>query len=48
MKNHLTISFYNDESWYEIHGITLYKEREVTAIDRKARKVVTRDDTTAT
>ncbi len=38
----------NDESWYESHGITLHKGREVTAIERKSRNVIARDGTTAT
>ena len=37
----------NDESWYETHGITLYKGREITAINRKTRSVIARDGTVA-
>ena len=37
----------NDEAWYQRHGITLYKGREITAIDRRARSVIARDGTTA-
>ena len=33
----------NSEAWYAEHGITLHKGKEVTAIDRRARKVVARD-----
>ncbi len=37
----------NDEPWYQANGITLHKNCEVTGIDRRARKVVARDGTTA-
>jgi nitrite reductase (NADH) large subunit len=37
----------NDEPWYAANGITLHKNCEVTGIDRRARKVVARDGTTA-
>ncbi|GAB4510031.1 MAG: nitrite reductase large subunit NirB [Sulfuricaulis sp.] len=37
----------NDEPWYETNGITLHKNCEVTEINRRARKVVARDGTTA-
>ena len=37
----------NDEAWYTENGITLYKGREITAIDRRARKVVAGDGTVA-
>ena len=37
----------NDEPWYEANGIRLHKNCEVTEINRRARKVVARDGTTA-
>ncbi len=37
----------NDEPWYETNGITLHKNCEVTEINRRARKVVAKDGTTA-
>jgi nitrite reductase (NADH) large subunit len=33
----------NDDAWYAANGITLYKGKEVVAIDRARRKVVTAD-----
>ena len=35
----------NDDQWYEDKGITLYKGKEVVAIDRKNRKVLAKDGT---
>ncbi|HSD95632.1 MAG TPA: nitrite reductase large subunit NirB [Sulfuricaulis sp.] len=37
----------NGEEWYTEHGVKLHKGKEVTAIDRRARKVVARDGTEA-
>ena len=39
----------NDKQWYADNGITLYcgKEKEVVQIDRRKRKVITSDGTTA-
>lgn len=37
----------NDDAWYESHGVTLHKGREVTQIDRRAMRVIARDGTSA-
>ena len=37
----------NDEQWYHDNGITLYKGKQVTEIDRARRRVVARDGTIA-
>ena len=35
----------NDEAWYKNHGIRLHKGKEVTRIDRHARRVIAADGT---
>ena len=35
----------NDEAWYERHDIRLHKGKEVTRIDRRARRVIAADGT---
>ncbi|PIQ04536.1 MAG: nitrite reductase large subunit [Nitrospirae bacterium CG18_big_fil_WC_8_21_14_2_50_70_55] len=37
----------NDEAWYTANGITLYKGKTVTEIDRARRRVIADDGTTA-
>ena len=37
----------NEDTWYAEHGITLHKGRAVVAIDRRSRRVVAHDGTTA-
>jgi nitrite reductase (NADH) large subunit len=37
----------NDEQWYSDNGITLYKGKSVTGIDRLNKKVIAEDGTTA-
>src|SRR5687767_2438954 len=37
----------NDDAWYEKHGITLYKNRTITTVDRRTRKVIANDGTEA-
>mgnify|MGYP001555943816 CR=1 FL=1 len=36
----------NDEQWYRDNGITLYKGKSITEIDRARRRVISDDDTT--
>jgi len=37
----------NDDDWYVQHGVTLYKGRNVVAIDRRNRQVIAQDGTVA-
>ena len=37
----------HDEAWYDTHDVTLLKGRQVVHVDRKARRVVAADGTTA-
>ncbi|WP_201832037.1 nitrite reductase large subunit NirB [Microvirga zambiensis] len=37
----------HDDAWYETHGITLHRGRQVVAIDRSAKRVVAADGTVA-
>src|SRR5579864_6148887 len=37
----------HDEEWYRAHGITLYKGKAITAIDRTRREVSAADGTVA-
>ncbi|MEQ8863805.1 MAG: nitrite reductase large subunit NirB [Thalassobaculum sp.] len=37
----------HDDAWYREHGVTLHKGRKVVHIDRKAKRVVADDGTTA-
>ena len=37
----------NDDAWYETHGITLHRGKQVVEIDRAAKRVTAADGTTA-
>jgi nitrite reductase (NADH) large subunit len=37
----------HDDAWYETHGITLHRGKQVVAIDRAARRVIAADGTAA-
>jgi nitrite reductase (NADH) large subunit len=37
----------HDDAWYETHGITLHRGKQVVEIDRQAKRVVAADDTVA-
>jgi len=37
----------HDEAWYETHGITLHRGKQVVEIDRQAKRVVAADGTSA-
>ncbi|MFC1459134.1 nitrite reductase large subunit NirB [Microvirga arabica] len=37
----------HDDAWYETHGITLHRGKQVVEIDRQAKRVVAADGTTA-
>ncbi|QRM31685.1 nitrite reductase large subunit NirB [Microvirga sp. VF16] len=37
----------HDDAWYETHGITLHRGKQVVAIDRQAKRVTAADGTTA-
>ena len=37
----------HDDAWYETHGITLYRGKQIVEIDRAARRVIAADGTAA-